>query len=123
MRILIVEDNPDVADVLAELLRIEGYDDVRVAADGPSGLAEVRSRVPDTVLCDVGLPGQIDGLEFARRCRTDPALQSAYLVAISGFGGADDRQRALDAGFNELLAKPIRFDALIDCVRRARKDT
>jgi len=122
MRILIVEDNPELAAVLAELLRIEGYDDVRIAPDGTSGLVQVRSSVPDAVLCDLGLPGQINGLEFALRCRADPALQSIYLVAISGFGEAEDRQRALDAGFNELLAKPIRFDVLIDCARRARKE-
>ena len=123
MQILVVEDNADVAFTLAELLRIDGYENVRIASDGPTGLEMARSSIPDVVLCDIGLPGRMSGLEFAKACRAEPALQTLHLVAMSGFGGAEDRKRAIDAGFNELLAKPVRFETLSDCVRRGHKES
>ena len=118
MRILIVEDNVDVAQTLADLLDMDGYDDVAVAHDGTSGLTKVRDPVPDLVLCDIGLPGDIDGFEFARRCRVDKTLDAARLVAMSGYGSDHDRTRAIEAGFDDLLAKPVRFETLSELLRR-----
>jgi CheY-like chemotaxis protein len=118
VRILIVEDNEDVATTLADLLDLDGYDDVAIAYDGVTALAKVHAPVPDLVLCDIGLPGDVDGLEFARRCRADARLEGVSLVAMSGYGGEQDRARAIAAGFDELLAKPVRFDTLSGLVRR-----
>jgi CheY-like chemotaxis protein len=121
MRILVIDDNHDVASMLAELLRIDGHDDVVIANDGTAALASMHASSPDLVLCDLGLPGGMDGEELARACRKDPRFQGLPLVAISGRGGEEDRERAIEAGFDDLLPKPVRFETLSDCVRRAGK--
>ena len=119
MRILVVDDNADVATMLAELLKLDGHEEVAIARDGAEALASIRSAVPDFVLCDLVLPGKVDGLALARSCRDDPQLKDVRLVAMSGYGGDDDRARAIEAGFDDLLAKPVRFDTLADCIRRS----
>jgi CheY-like chemotaxis protein len=106
-RILIVEDNPDVAEVFAQLLDILGYE-VSIAGDVPQGLRLAASFSPVLVLCDLGLPGEEGGgLAFARACKRDLALQDIKLVAVSGRSTAEDRREALEAGFEDLLTKPI----------------
>jgi signal transduction histidine kinase len=109
-RLLIVEDNPDAADVLAALLRSWG-NEVAVASDGVSALAEARAHPPEIVLMDLGLPG-LDGFEVARRLREMSETRSAYIAAVSGFGGADDRRHAKAAGFDAYLIKPVDPQAL-----------
>jgi len=103
LRILIVEDNADVASSLADLLRSDGFDDVSISPDGETALASIRRTIPDLVLCDLGLPGSIDGYGVARACRREQSLQSVRLVALSGIGDTEARTKALDAGFDELL--------------------
>ena len=120
MRILIVEDNADVANSLADLLKSDGFDDVSISPDGETALASIRRAVPDLVLCDLGLPGSIDGYGVARACRREQSLQSVRLVAISGIGDTEARSKALDAGFDELLSKPIRLSVLSECIRGTR---
>jgi len=117
LRILIVEDNADVANSLADLLKSDGFDDVSISPDGETALASIRRMIPDLVLCDLGLPGSIDGYGVARACRREQRLQSVRLVALSGIGDSEARTKALDAGFDELLSKPIRLSVLGDCVR------
>jgi len=117
MRILVVDDNRDVATMLAELLKLDGYDDVAIAQDGGEALAAIRASTPDFVLCDLVLPGELDGYGLARTCRSEPQLKDLRLVAMSGYGGDDDRARAMAAGFDDLLAKPVRFDTLSACIR------
>lgn len=119
MRILVVDDNVDVATMLAELLKLDGYDDVAIAQDGGEALASIRASRPDFVLCDLVLPGELDGYALARACRSEPQLQDLRIVAMSGYGGDDDRLRALEAGFDDLLVKPVRFDTLSACIRRS----
>jgi CheY-like chemotaxis protein len=119
MRILVVDDNADVATLLAELLKLEGHDDVAIARDGAEALAAIRSSIPDFVLCDLVLPGKVDGLALARSCRNDAQLKDVRLVAMSGYGGDDDRARAIEAGFDDLLPKPVRFDTLAACIARS----
>jgi len=116
MRILIVEDNPDVAETMVEFLKFDGYD-VDVAPDGAAALRSMRSALPDLVLCDLGLPGGMSGLDVARACRGDATIAGVRMVAVSGYGESDDRKRALDAGFDDLLVKPVRLDALSEYVR------
>ena len=105
-RILLVEDDPHVAETLAELLELEGHA-VLTAREAASGLARARSLPIDLVLCDLTLRGDLDGFGFARTCRADPGLRPLRLVAVSGHCGASDRRRAQEAGFDGLIAKPV----------------
>jgi|SRR5579871_1843151 len=112
MRVLIVDDNSDVAESLAELCRIAGCEDVAIAGNAAAALAHLRARGADIVLCDLTLPGGMSGLDLAQACRRDPAIGAGRLVAISGYSGAEDRDRAYSAGFDEFVAKPVSYDTL-----------
>ncbi|MFT3915194.1 MAG: response regulator [Anaeromyxobacteraceae bacterium] len=101
---LVVDDNRDAAESLAEVVELFGHDP-EVAFDGPSALERARARPPDVVLCDIGLPG-MDGYEVARALRADPRLAHARLVAVSGYARPEDRRRAAEAGFDRHVAKP-----------------
>jgi PAS domain S-box-containing protein len=104
-RILVVDDNVDAADLLADALRIEGHE-VRVALDGPQALSLAQEFGPTIALLDIGLP-VMDGYELAQRLKTDPASAGIQLIAISGYGQEADRRRSLEAGFKEHLVKPV----------------
>jgi PAS domain S-box-containing protein len=104
-RVVVVEDNADAAESLLMLLELLGHR-VRVFHDGLSALEAVRTDTPDVMLVDIGLPG-MDGYEVARRARQEPGLGKAVLVALTGYGRDDDRNRAIAAGFDYHLAKPI----------------
>jgi PAS domain S-box-containing protein len=103
-RILVIEDNPDAADSLRELLELEGHT-VEVAYSGFDGIQEARRFRPDVVLCDIGLP-KIDGYEVARAMRADPELRHLFLVALTGYALPEDIKQAEAAGFDRHLAKP-----------------
>ncbi len=104
-RILVVDDNADAAEMLAMLLRQRGHE-VRTACNGPDALEAVRARPPDVVLCDLGMPG-MDGLEVACRLCQDFGTQRPRLVALTGYGGEEDRRRSREAGFDAHLVKPV----------------
>jgi CheY-like chemotaxis protein len=122
MRILVVDDNHDVAHSLAELLRIDGQHEVAVAFGAVTAIASMRASLPDLVLCDLQLAGGMDGMALARYCRDDPQLRAVRLVAISGYSGEDDRREALAAGFEALLVKPVGYATLTDAVRHGVPD-
>jgi signal transduction histidine kinase/integral membrane sensor domain MASE1/ActR/RegA family two-component response regulator len=103
-RILVVDDNQDSAESLAVLLRMRGHD-VRIAHDGPAALAAARDHAPEAVLLDIGLPG-MSGYEVARALRAAEGAR-ALLVALTGYGQHEDRQRAHDAGFDLHFTKPV----------------
>ncbi len=109
-RVVVVEDGPDAAEMLAEVLALEGWE-VHVACDGRTGLALVRDVRPDVVLCDIGLP-DVNGYDVARALRADASLRGIRLVALSGYAQREDLERALAAGFDAHLAKPARLEAL-----------
>src|SRR5690606_18619987 len=109
-RVLLVEDNPDVAESMALLLELLGHQ-VRVVDDGLAALDSARAWRPEVVLIDIGLPG-IDGYEVARRMRADEGIPHALLVALTGYGRSEDKARALAAGFDHHITKPVEFDAL-----------
>ena len=109
-RVLVIEDNHDVAETLQDVLLLMGHD-VRVAFDGPSGIEAAVKFHPDVVLCDIGLPG-MDGYEVARRLRADDTLRGVLLVALSGYGQPEDRKRAAEAGFARHVAKPPTVEVL-----------
>jgi signal transduction histidine kinase/DNA-binding response OmpR family regulator len=105
-RVLLIEDNPDAAESLRMLLSMTGHT-VSVAPDGPAGLRAVETFQPHIVLCDIGLPGGMDGYVVARAIRRDPALAAVRLIALSGYGQAEDRRRSREAGFDAHLIKPV----------------
>src|SRR4051812_7464836 len=104
-RVLVVEDNLDAAVTLVDLLTLWGYE-VSAVHDGLAAVAVAPQRRPDVVLLDIGLPG-IDGYEVARRLRGYPELGGLLIIAVTGYGQENDRQRARDAGFNHHLVKPV----------------
>ncbi|MGH7277953.1 MAG: response regulator, partial [Candidatus Rokuibacteriota bacterium] len=104
-RILIVEDNDDAREMLRMLLTLAGHQ-VYEAADGPGGVAMAQSVAPDLAFVDVGLPG-FDGYEVARRLRAASRDKAIALVSLTGYGRPEDRQRALEAGFDTHIVKPI----------------
>jgi signal transduction histidine kinase/CheY-like chemotaxis protein len=104
-RILIAEDNRDSAESLRMLLQLCGYD-VTVAASGPEAVKAAAATHPDIVLCDIGLPG-MDGFAVAGELRRNPDTAKARLIAVTGYGRDEDRQRALEAGFDQHLVKPV----------------
>ena len=110
-RCLIIEDNVDAAESLSLLLQLTGHE-ADVAFDGSAGLEKARASRPEVVLCDIGLPGHLDGYGVARAFRADPELRSAFLIALTGYGQEEDRRRALDAGFDAHLTKPADLDTL-----------
>ena len=117
-RILVVDDNADAANALRFLLEKDGHE-VKVATDGAEGLEAARDFKPDVLLLDIGLP-RLSGYDIARHVRDDPSLSSAMLVAVTGYGQAQDRKRSRDAGFDHHLTKPVDVEALRRLLRRGR---
>jgi len=103
-RILIVEDNWDFAESLRGILDVAGHE-VQVAADGERALTQAMAFRPDIVLCDVGLPGKLDGNAVAAAIRRDPSYGAPHLIALSGYGQPADKARALAAGFDRHVTK------------------
>ena len=120
LRVVLVEDNADIREALREYLESLGHA-VQTAPDGPSGLATILEQQPDVAFVDVGLPG-LDGYAVANKVRT--ALGNGILlVAVSGYGQAEDQQRAFAAGFNDHLTKPVSLPTFDDLLSRAvRRD-
>jgi CheY-like chemotaxis protein len=104
-RVLIIEDNDDTRQMLHQALEMSGHV-VREARDGASGLALAGEARPDVALIDIGLP-DVDGYEVARRLRAAPGGRRMGLIALTGYGQAEDQQRAFDAGFDAHLTKPV----------------
>jgi CheY-like chemotaxis protein len=110
-RIVVVEDNGDVRQMLCTLLGRHGHQ-VSISTDGPAGVDTIRREKPDLALVDVGLPG-CDGYEVAAQVRADPECGGVQLVAMTGYGQPDDCRRALRAGFDAHLVKPVHSDQLL----------
>jgi PAS domain S-box-containing protein len=109
-RILIVEDNPDAGQTLRDLLEILGHD-VAVAETAAQALDALHTRGADVVLCDLGLP-DMSGYDLVRAIRGDASLRTLPVVALTGYGQPEDRQRTADAGFDDHLTKPVNIEAL-----------
>jgi signal transduction histidine kinase/CheY-like chemotaxis protein len=107
-RVVVVEDLDDVREMLVDALRSEGHD-VAAAGDGPAGAALIVDSGPDVAFVDIGLPG-FDGHELARQVRARGV--TCRLIALTGYGRAEDKRRARDAGFDAHLSKPVSLDAL-----------
>jgi CheY-like chemotaxis protein len=118
-RVLIVDDNIDAAQSLGMLLSAGGHQ-CHVAGGGEEALEVAGCIDPDIFLLDIGMPG-MNGYELARRLRAIPQFQPALLVALTGWGNEEDRQKSLAAGFDAHLVKPVSVSALGELLARARK--
>ena len=115
-RVLVVDDNADSADSLMQLMRILGYR-VAVARDGVEAVELATSWRPAVVLMDIGMPRK-SGLEAARAIRQGEDGHRPWLIALSGWGQAEDRRRSSEAGFDHHFVKPVDVESLIELIRR-----
>ena len=118
-RILVVDDNHDAAETLAAMLRVSGHQ-VETAGDGLQALTLAPAFAPDVVLLDLGMPN-LNGYETAKRIRAEPWGRQVPLIAITGWGQPDDRQRTVEAGFNAHLVKPVDRLELLNSLDAALK--
>jgi CheY-like chemotaxis protein len=109
-RVLIIEDSHDTAETTRLLLKLSGHE-AQTASSGREGLAAARQFRPRVVLCDIAMP-RMSGYEVARALRQEPSLGPLYLIAVTGYGRAEDQQQALEAGFDLHLTKPVDIDVL-----------
>jgi signal transduction histidine kinase/CheY-like chemotaxis protein len=109
-RILLVEDNDDLAESMGQLLEMDGHI-VGLAQDGEVALSKLRTFDPDVVLVDIGLPG-MDGYQVARRMREATGRKDLVIVALSGYGQDEDRRKSKEAGCDDHFVKPVRPDVL-----------
>lgn len=114
--ILLVEDNIDNRDMLARRLQRKGYG-VGLAANGLEGVAQAQAIRPDLILMDLSMP-VLDGWEAIRRIKADPGLRAIPIIALTGHAMKDDRDRALAAGADEYMAKPLDFTSLLNIIQQ-----
>lgn len=115
-RALVVDDSPDVTEMLATMMRFAGYD-VATALSAPEAFDAARREHFDVVVSDIGMPG-MNGYQLAEALRALPEYAHTPLVAVTGFTMYDDRERARASGFDGFLTKPIRPSDLLDIVKR-----
>jgi len=115
LRILLVDDNVDGVEMLAELLRMTGHD-VAVAHDGGTGLLRFRTFTPDVAILDLGLP-VVDGFSLAEQIRADSRLSTIPLIALSAYDADHHRARSRAVGFDHHLSKPVDLERLQHLLR------
>ena len=118
LRILIVDDNLDAADSLAQILELMEHE-VVTAYDGESGIEAARAFQPDIVLCDIGMP-KMNGYDTARTLRSEGWSKETVLVALTGWSHEEDRRKSADAGFDHHMVKPVEVDALLALLAEVR---
>jgi CheY-like chemotaxis protein len=116
-RVLVVDDNVDAAELLGEVLEMDGHQ-VTVVHDGMAALERMGAEDPEVIFLDIGLPG-MDGYEVARRIRERSDGTGPRLVAVTGYGQASDRQRSREAGFDAHLVKPVELERVRELVADA----
>jgi CheY-like chemotaxis protein len=114
--VLVVDDNADLATSTAALLEMWGHR-AEIAHNGNDALAAALAFAPQIILLDIGLP-ELDGFEVALAIRARPELAGVRLIAVSGYGGADDALAAQHAGFDRYLVKPLQPDVLRELIER-----
>jgi CheY-like chemotaxis protein len=117
LRVLLVDDNEDVREMLRVFFELQRHH-VHEAANGPAAVETALRVRPDVALVDLGLPG-FDGLEVARRLRLDARTRDTLLIALTGYGQAEDRERSASVGFEAHLVKPVSPDRLDEVLARA----
>jgi len=114
LRVLVVDDNADVRDMMRTFLELAGHE-VHHAVSGPDAVEKAARVLPDLALVDLGLPG-FDGLEVATRLRAEAATRGILLIAMTGYGQPEDRRRTQEAGFEGHIVKPVTSDQLTDVI-------
>jgi PAS domain S-box-containing protein len=117
-KVLVADDNRDSAESMAVLLRRTGHE-VEVAHDGLEAVALAARFAPHAALLDIGMPA-LNGLEACRRIRAQPGGSAIVIIAMTGWGQVEDRQRAIEAGFDHHLTKPVHYDTLNELLAAAR---
>ena len=120
-RVLIVDDNRDAAQAIKYLLELCGHE-VAVSYDGESGIEHACDFEPNVLLCDIGLPGGADGYDVAEALRKQPVCANTHMIAITGYGREEDVRRALNAGFDLHLTKPVDAMALNELISNGRSN-
>ena len=120
LKILVVDDNLDAADMLAMLLELRG-NQTQLAHTGPAALEAAAAFLPQVILLDIGLPG-LSGYEVAQRLRATSLEPRPLLVAVTGWGTDDDRRQARAAGFDQHLVKPVDIERLEAVLAELRRD-
>lgn len=118
MRVLVVEDNGDVAESTSRLLRMLGYES-EIAANGQIALEKAAAFAPDLLLVDLAMP-HLDGYELANRFRLIPAFGGTQMIAVSGYVDAAHRQKAAEVGFDGFVSKPFTKDDLEEVCNRVK---
>lgn len=114
-KVLVVDDNVDGAEMLSMLIGILGHD-TRTANNGLTAIEIAKTYQPEVILLDLGLP-EIDGIEVCRRLRADPQFSKTTIIALTGWGGDEDRRKTSEAGFDRHLVKPVESGALEEVLR------
>jgi CheY-like chemotaxis protein len=109
-KILVADDNMASRELIREVLELSGYE-VMEAADGEAALERARAGVPDLVLVDIQMP-RLDGYGVLREMRADARLSNVRVVALTAFAMQGDRDRAMEAGFDGYITKPVEINAL-----------
>ncbi len=109
-KILVVDDDRDSAEMIAEFLGVHGYE-TSFALDGQGAIESARELLPDIVLLDITLP-DMSGYELAQRLRLEPTLQGLVLIALTGWSGPEHETKAREAGFDHHMVKPVDFTKL-----------
>lgn len=121
LRILLVDDNTDAAESLASLLTLIGHETL-IAHEGNEAIAKAQSFLPHIAFLDLGLPG-MDGYQLAEALQQIPALQGLHLIALTGWGGKEDREKTAAAGFAEHLTKPTGFEDIQAVITTFQRST
>jgi CheY-like chemotaxis protein len=117
LKVLVADDNADAANTLATYLRLDGHRPV-VTYDGDETLRVAAADPPRVMLLDIGMPTK-NGFDLAREVRSQPWGAAVRLIAISGYFSIEDRERAMQAGFDDLLSKPVDIEALRRSIQAA----
>lgn len=121
LRVLVVEDNRDLAKLFCDLLQVMGCA-TEAVFNARMALDSARAKAPDLVFCDLRLPGGKSGFELAVEMRADPDLADIPLIAVSGYADGPERERALQAGFTRVFEKPVKFAQMMEVLNGFRKD-
>jgi CheY-like chemotaxis protein len=120
IRVLVIEDNQDLAKLFCDLLEVMGCA-TYAAFSARGGLEYARREVPDLVFCDLRLPGDKSGFDVALEMRGDPKLAHIPLLAVTGYDDVREHQRARDAGFERVFEKPVKFAQILEVLNSHRK--
>ena len=111
MRVLLIEDNRDAAQMLSAILTHNGHE-VRTAYSGRSGLVQAKSLPPDAIISDIGLP-DLSGYEIAKQLRLGARFRNTPMIAVTGYGQPSDRAKATEAGFDHFFLKPYKAEEML----------